>query len=584
MEQDNVQYLSPEQAKNIDPSLIDSVTMNSGTIIKVKDGSRACEFQEEICDDQNICPKCGGYRIQQGMTQNYQNVFRAGKNAGDENTEQINAEVEVEAQQQAEGNEQEVLRGPDGKPLLNDLLTGGEVYIGEPQYPEGEYQPEGEGEIPQGQENYDDQYGLDGQYVQEEYEDQNPNANEYYDPNYVGEQGDVNYDNNYEETIPSPEGGYINNQGVSEQNVEQIPYENIPQDYAPDDNNYQNQEEVIPQEQYQPYAPSKPEENNVPNVEPLEKPIEQTPIQPSKPQINPPSQPFKPPTQPKEPTNKPIQPPVKPNVQPGRKNVAPLPQKGNVVPAKPSVQPPKGKIVPPAQQKRVTPVQPPKGKIVPPGQQRKITPAQPPKIVPPGQQRKITPAQPPKIVPPGQQKKIVPPQPPKPAMPPSQQNKLVPQKPQVFPRGPQNKNIPIIPIPKPVAPVKAFRSRPKNETEQVLCPDCSKENVSLCPDCARENVSLCPDCARENASLCPDCAKEEVSKTYQPNADRNNLRAKPEKKEKFSSKTYQNQNKDYNEDNYKYHEINVTTENNKKSFFCVKKQDVIISTNIPDDE
>ena len=122
--------------------------------------------------------------------------------------------------------------------------------------------------------------------------------------------------------------------------------------------------------------------------------------------------------------------------------------------------------------------------------------------------------------------------------------------------------------------LKAFRSRPKNETEQVLCPDCYKENVSLCPDCAREN-----------ASICPDCAREEVSKTYQPNADRNNLRAKPEKKEKFSSKTYQNQqNKDYNEDNYKYHEINVTTENNKKSFFCVKKQDVIISTNIPDDE
>ena len=162
MEQDNIQYLTPEQAQNIDPSLIDFVTLSTGTIIKVQDQPTACEFQEEICDNKNLCPKCGGYRIQQGIDQNYQNVFRAGKNIGDENTEQINAEVE--AQPQAEGNEQEVLRGFDGKPLLNDFLTGGEVYDGQPQYQENEYQPEGEGEIPQGQENYDDQYGLDGQY------------------------------------------------------------------------------------------------------------------------------------------------------------------------------------------------------------------------------------------------------------------------------------------------------------------------------------------------------------------------------------------------------------------------------------
>ena len=548
MEQDNIQYLTPEQAQNIDPSLIDFVTMNTGTIIKVQDPPTACEFQEEICDNQNICPKCGGYRTQQGMDQNYQNVFRAGKNTGDENTEQINEEVE--AQPQAEENGQEVLRGNDGKPLLNDFLTGGEVYNGQPQYQEDDYQPEGEGEIPQEQENYDAQYGLDGQYVQEEYEEPNPNENQYYDPNYVGEQEDVNYDNNYEEGIPSQEGGYINNQGVSEQNVDQIPYENNPQDFALDGNNCQNQEEVNPQEQYQPYAPSKPEENNVPNAELLEKPIEQAPIQPPKPQFNPPSQPFQPPTQPKIPTNKPIQPPAKPNVQPGRKNVAPLPEKGKEFPAKPSVQPSKGKIVPPSQQKKITPAQPPRN-VMPPGQQKKITPAQPPRVVmPPGQQKKITPAQPPRAV-----------------MPPVKQNKLVPQKPQVMPRGPLNKNIPVIPTPKPVVPIKAFRSRPKNETEQVLC-----------PDCAKEKVSLCPDCARESASLCPDCAREEVSKTYQPNAGRNNLRGKSEKKEKYSSKTYQN--KDFNDDNYKYHEINETTEKNKKSFFYVKKEGVIISTNI----
>ena len=157
------------------------------------------------------------------------------------------------------------------------------------------------------------------------------------------------------------------------------------------------------------------------------------------------------------------------------------------------------------------------------------------------------PVQPPKIVPPGKQ------------------NILVPQKPQIFPRGPQNKNISIAP-PKPVVPIKGFRSRPKNEAEQVLC-----------PDCAKEKASLCPDCARENASLCPDCSREEASKTYQPTGGRNNLRGKSEKNGKYSSKTYQN--KDFNDDNYKYHEINETTDKNKKSLFYVKKEGVIISTN-----
>ena len=156
-------------------------------------------------------------------------------------------------------------------------------------------------------------------------------------------------------------------------------------------------------------------------------------------------------------------------------------------------------------------------------------------------------------------------------MPPVKQNKLVPQKPQVMPRGPLNKNIPVIPTPKPAVPIKAFRSRPKNETELVLC-----------PDCAKEKISLCPDCTKESASLCPNCAREEASKTYQPNAGRNNLRGNSDKNEKYNSKTYQN--KDFNDDNYKYHEITETTEKNKKSFFYVKKEGVIISTNISTNE
>ena len=64
MEQSNVQYLTPEKAKNIDPLLIDVITMKTGTIIKVQDQPTTCEFKEEVCNDQNIYPKFGNYRIQ----------------------------------------------------------------------------------------------------------------------------------------------------------------------------------------------------------------------------------------------------------------------------------------------------------------------------------------------------------------------------------------------------------------------------------------------------------------------------------------------------------------------------------------
>ena len=157
-----------------------------------------------------------------------------------------------------------------------------------------------------------------------------------------------------------------------------------------------------------------------------------------------------------------------------------------------------------------------------------------------------------------------------------QQKKLIPPpKPEVFPRGPHNKKIAIAP-PMFEVPKKGFRNRPKTE---VLCPDCVREST-LCPDCVRQS-SLCPDCAKES-TLCPDCAREEASKTYQPSSVKDNLRGKVDKKqnEKYSSKTYQNKSsKDYNEDNYKYHEINETTDKNKKSLFYVKKEGVIISTN-----
>ena len=47
MEQQNVIYMTPEEVQNVDPTTIDTVTMTTGTIIKVADQGESNEFQEE---------------------------------------------------------------------------------------------------------------------------------------------------------------------------------------------------------------------------------------------------------------------------------------------------------------------------------------------------------------------------------------------------------------------------------------------------------------------------------------------------------------------------------------------------------
>jgi hypothetical protein len=202
-------------------------------------------------------------------------------------------------------------------------------------------------------------------------------------------------------------------------------------------------------------------------------------------------------------------------------------------------------------------------------------------------------------MPPGQQKKIIPPQPPKVVMPPPQPKKVIPAQP---PRGPQKQII----APKLVPRQKIFRSRPPQVENDVLrakkvesediCPDCLKK-VQLCPDCQKgsKNEDICPDCLKKTPSLCPACESEEASKSYQnlrakKDGQKDNLLGKSENNEnKYTSKTFSKTFKKKNEfdadfDNYKYHEINDTTKNNKKSFFIVKKAGVTISTNVTANE
>ena len=574
MEQGKVQYMTPEQVRSLDPSLIDYMTMSSGSIIKVGKQQKSCEFQEEkVCPKQIvpvICRHCGKYKLPSNTFQNNRVVLRGGKkgaNEAEKGEENVENQNEVEIVGQPEGEQQEVLRGPDGKPLLSDILAGGDYY--------------GEGEVQQEQQYTDDQ-----QYVPEGGENANNQGygEEYYDPNYqYGLQDE--YDN-LEDAIGYEQNENVVDPGVPEQNVEaEIPNENYAQDYLPDTNDAQVDDQNYPQElpqnqenvpeQTQPYAPIEEPENVVPEESPKQ-PEQQQPaqqsIQPAQQPIQPaqlPSQgPMRPINQPVQPNKKPIKPPVKPQPQqkPIPSQVRPLPNqrpmqpRPNLIPPQPKKPPvvyPKG-VIPP---KVVPPRIPPR--VIPPGQQKKLIPSQPPRVVmPPGQQKKLVPSQPPRVVmPPGQQKKLVPSQPPRVVMPSGQQKKLVPQRPQFVPKGPV--------APKIIPPsVKGFRSRPNNLNEDEE----NNEKPLLCPDCARAE-------AEEEAK---EKQKENDTNNYrekQPYQSRTNIpRGKPENK--YNSKTYQKPKSDFNQDHYKYHEINDTTDDSKRTGFIVKKAGIVISSNL----
>ncbi len=108
MEQKKVVYMTPEEVHEIDPSMIDSVTMTTGSIIKIL--GESSQFKEEVVEsNQQICEKCG---LPKRPTNEKENIFRGKKQ-----------EEEIKVEEQTE-DKKEVLRGPNGMPLLGDILSG----------------------------------------------------------------------------------------------------------------------------------------------------------------------------------------------------------------------------------------------------------------------------------------------------------------------------------------------------------------------------------------------------------------------------------------------------------------------------
>ena len=115
MEQPKVIYMSPEQAKEVDPSLVDSVTMTTGSIIKVLESGNSQTSNLEICE------KCHLPKRPKNTTEN---VFRARKEEKEEEKIEEKEEIKVEGETLGTEEKKEVLRGPNGMPLLGDLISG----------------------------------------------------------------------------------------------------------------------------------------------------------------------------------------------------------------------------------------------------------------------------------------------------------------------------------------------------------------------------------------------------------------------------------------------------------------------------
>ena len=113
MEKKKVININSEEVLDIDPSLISSVKLLSGSVIKVLDKG---EFKEEnIESNPPICEIC--HLPKYNINKN-ENVFRGGKKSKEE--------IIIEGESTEE--KKEVLRGPNGMPLLGEILTGSNLY------------------------------------------------------------------------------------------------------------------------------------------------------------------------------------------------------------------------------------------------------------------------------------------------------------------------------------------------------------------------------------------------------------------------------------------------------------------------
>ncbi len=648
MEGNNIEYITPEEVRKLDPSQIASMTMHSGVVFYVTHGEeiQENEFRVEEMANQNsyqtygnqfskleqkevmkTCKFCGNnYKSSQTNNQPTENpVLRAKKeNKEEKETGEGKAEeaVEIEVEAQPEGSEKkDVLRGPDGKPLLMDIITGGNFgYEQPPQLkPQGEeIQPQNEEYLnqqnyyPTQQEQNTQQYNVqeqeinqtgEQQYVQEQNEEMN--NNEYQEQYYNQEKYEQNQ-NQESNTYPQEQDqNFYPPQEVGDKNVQEqyaepnIPnqsyeegYVNVPEGYENQNNQYydqnQGQENMYPnfeddnnQFQQQVYTPNEvppqnqeyyPENKSQIQPQPIYHPETQPQMQ-SQPEYYPETKPqiqnqseYYPGNQPKiqqpiEPTyEQPIQPQtqVQPTIQPTQSTQPGI----QPIPIQPPITDGK-RQVPQKPKKPVVQIKFGFGlpKIELPGLPRRRVPQQ--ALMPHGPHGRFGSHNPSQFQ--GAKRFVLP----------KQQRRLGPGVNKIFMNSVGNIMNAVQEAMAPIASLAVKRMglrSTKPKTNKI-----AKENEQQKEPILRarpKEIANYSSYYQQAQFLCPECASEEYNNMYGYSQTYKGMN-KTGNKGNYTSQTFQNKHK-IGTNNFNFHEI-VETSDNSKSRVVVKKGGIIVS-------
>ena len=143
MAEQKVIYMTPADLKNLDRSKIKCMTMTSGDIFLISHGNKNVEIEQNAQNEVSTEIKFRArnevkteeekpeekpeekQEEKQEVKQEEKQEEKTEENK-EENKEEEKVEVEVEGEGEGEQKEEkEILRGPDGKPLLNDMLMYG---------------------------------------------------------------------------------------------------------------------------------------------------------------------------------------------------------------------------------------------------------------------------------------------------------------------------------------------------------------------------------------------------------------------------------------------------------------------------
>ena len=432
MESQKIMYITPDEIRGLDFTQISSMQMKSGDAFLI---SENIGLQHEEKDKGNNEPSSeiklrarkevkDEEEKQEEKAEEKKEEEKPEEKPEEKDEEKI--EIEIEGQPNEGEEKKEILRGPDGKPLLSEMLIYGGLDYGTVQeqannenvnlYPVPQnYEPVVQPNMP-GTKNTENQPQPQPQPQTNIDLNKNENQTQNYSPQEINNQGyqsaDINTQkeenpfegqNEYNQNIPQPQQEIIPTPDINipqqnepypkyEPNMEQQQNINYPE-FEEQNNNIMPQPE-IPTEQPPEYQPP-----YQPPVEPIIPPSQQPEYQPpqydyNQPQVQPPMQPQeeRPPIQPH--MQPPMQPPVQPQMYPPKQpQMYPPKQPQMYPPRQPQMYPPKQPQVYPPRQPQVYPPRQPQ--MYPPRQ----PPLQPPMYNPPMQnyypgRKKILPKKP----------------------------------------------------------------------------------------------------------------------------------------------------------------------------------------------